>query len=219
VQVNFKIRGVQIYACNKLPEINDFSDGTKRRLCVVSFDSHYVAQPNPNIPTEKLKDPSIKDKIDLWGPTFMSMSIARLMSKNALEYGFEVSPMVRSWTLQYFTDEQERRDPLGSWMNKRFAVDKGSEMDDDGIIHTIKLTNDELYSSAFLTIPDIMRLYKKEVEGDKTKSDIISAIKTQQKYVVHTDRFQKVHPITNQKMDFKYGVVFNIKLVEITSLL
>ena len=213
IQQTFTIRGLQVYLCNNLPSLHDFTNGTKRRLNVTHFTSTYVDNPNPNIPSEKKKDTKLREKLPLWKDTFMAMAID--YAKKHPDKDISIPPRVIEWTNQYFRDEQDRNDPAGCWVSDRFEVDQGVSVDDDGIEHITKLSNDELFATSYLTIPDLIRLYKSEGSvGQKSKNDLINAFKLQGKYAIFTNRIQKKSKDTGKMMDFRSGVIFNIKVRE-----
>ena len=59
--------------CNKLPEVPSNDDGTWRRIRVVDYTSKFVA--NPTKPNEYPMDTTLKQKIKLWAPAFISYLI------------------------------------------------------------------------------------------------------------------------------------------------
>ena len=60
------IRGLPICCCNETPVINDQSDGMWRRLVECPFESHFVSNPDPAKPNEKLIDEGLDAKLHMW---------------------------------------------------------------------------------------------------------------------------------------------------------
>lgn len=65
--------------CNDIPVPDAHDDGIMRRLCIiphigkaVSADSHTLRQPE-KYPYHFVKDPSVKEKLDIWAPYFLAM--------------------------------------------------------------------------------------------------------------------------------------------------
>ena len=71
--VTFKLQGTMIMCCNDLPTVTSCDGGTWRRIRVVEFKSRFCD--NPIKDNEFKIDPSIKYKIKMWRPYFMSILI------------------------------------------------------------------------------------------------------------------------------------------------
>lgn len=61
--------------CNDLPKIPSDDGGTWRRIRVIHFASKFVEKPDPKIPNQFPLDSTLKEKIDMWAPTFASYLI------------------------------------------------------------------------------------------------------------------------------------------------
>lgn len=73
--ISFKIQGTMIMCCNDLPAITSMDGGSWRRIRVVDFNSRFCDKPNPRKSNEFLIDSTIKEKINIWKPYFMSILI------------------------------------------------------------------------------------------------------------------------------------------------
>lgn len=71
--ISFKIQGTMIMCCNDLPTVTSNDGGTWRRIRVIEFNSRFCD--NPKKPNEFLIDPTIKTKLNIWKPYFMSILI------------------------------------------------------------------------------------------------------------------------------------------------
>ena len=73
--ISFKIQGTMIMCCNDLPAITSMDGGSWRRIRVVDFNSRFCDNPNPKKLNEFAIDSTIKEKITIWKPYFMSILI------------------------------------------------------------------------------------------------------------------------------------------------
>ena len=71
--ISFKLQASMILICNDVPAISNIDGGTLRRLRVIEFKSVFCD--NPTKPNEFLIDPTLKDKMKIWRPYFMSILI------------------------------------------------------------------------------------------------------------------------------------------------
>jgi len=71
--IEFKPQMKYFLTCNQLPEVPSTDDGTWRRLRVIEFKSKFTN--NPNKPNEFMIDNTLKQKIESWGPAFLSFMI------------------------------------------------------------------------------------------------------------------------------------------------
>ena len=71
--ITFKLQGTMIMCCNDLPSVTSCDGGTWRRIRVVEFKSRFCD--NPVKQNEFKIDPTIKTKIKMWRPYFMSILI------------------------------------------------------------------------------------------------------------------------------------------------
>lgn len=71
--ITFKLQGTMIMCCNDLPSVTSCDGGTWRRIRVVEFKSRFCD--NPVKANEFRIDPTIKTKIRMWRPYFMSILI------------------------------------------------------------------------------------------------------------------------------------------------
>jgi len=71
--LEFKPQMKYFITCNQLPEVPSTDEGTWRRLRVIEFASKFTG--NPIKPNEYKIDTTLKEKIKLWGPTFISYLI------------------------------------------------------------------------------------------------------------------------------------------------
>lgn len=69
--ISFKLQASMFMCCNDLPNVSSVDGGTFRRLRVVEFKSRFCD--NPTKKNEFKIDPTIKTKIKMWRPYFMSI--------------------------------------------------------------------------------------------------------------------------------------------------
>lgn len=69
--ISFKLQASMFMCCNDLPNVSSVDGGTFRRLRVVEFKSRFCD--NPTKKNEFNIDPTIKNKIKMWRPYFMSI--------------------------------------------------------------------------------------------------------------------------------------------------
>lgn len=68
--IEFKPQMKYFLTCNQLPAVPSNDDGTWRRLRVITFNSKFTD--NPTKPNEFKIDTMLKQKIEQWGPAFIS---------------------------------------------------------------------------------------------------------------------------------------------------
>ena len=71
--VEVKMQMKYFLTCNKLPTVEDRTDGSWRRIRVIDFSSKFTA--NPSKPNEYMIDNTLKQKIPLWGSALVSYLI------------------------------------------------------------------------------------------------------------------------------------------------
>ena len=94
-----------ILNCNELPTITDQTDGIWRRVLVIRFPNKFVDRPIDNDkdgPNVYRLDTKIADKINEWGPEFLSILLE--FEKVAREEGLDVPPEIERWTSEYRND-------------------------------------------------------------------------------------------------------------------
>lgn len=101
--ITFKLQGTMIMCCNDLPSVTSCDGGTWRRIRVVEFKSRFCD--NPVKPNEFRIDPTIKTKIRMWRPYFMSILIY-WYNKFLLE-GMNEPEEVRKATNKYKVDNDK----------------------------------------------------------------------------------------------------------------
>lgn len=71
--IEFKPQMKYFLTCNQLPIVPSVDDGTWRRLRVIDFKSKFINEPTKE--NEFLIDNTLKQKIELWAPAFLSYII------------------------------------------------------------------------------------------------------------------------------------------------
>lgn len=71
--IEFKPQMKYFLTCNQLPEVPSNDDGTWRRLRVIAFTSKFTDKPTKA--NEFMIDTLLKQKIEMWAPTFLSYLI------------------------------------------------------------------------------------------------------------------------------------------------
>lgn len=74
-QTSFTVHSKIFLQCNDIPPPNNFGDAEARRFRVVNFPVKFTENPNSNDIYEKKMDPTIIERMKLWGPCFMSLLI------------------------------------------------------------------------------------------------------------------------------------------------
>jgi P4 family phage/plasmid primase-like protien len=101
--VTFKLQGTMIMCCNDLPTVTSCDGGTWRRIRVVEFKSRFCD--NPIKDNEFKIDPSIKYKIKMWRPYFMSILIH--WYEQFLNEGMNEPDEVKKATAKYKVDNDK----------------------------------------------------------------------------------------------------------------
>ena len=71
--------------CNNIPEIDSFDGGVTRRICIIPYQSKFVAPDDITLadpvkyPNHYPKDPAIKSKLNIWAPYFLAMLWQRFL--------------------------------------------------------------------------------------------------------------------------------------------
>jgi P4 family phage/plasmid primase-like protien len=101
--ITFKLQGTMIMCCNDLPSVTSCDGGTWRRIRVVEFKSRFCE--NPVKDNEFKIDPTIKHKIKMWRPYFMSILIHWYI--RFLEEGLCEPDDVKKATAKYKVDNDK----------------------------------------------------------------------------------------------------------------
>ena len=71
--ISFKLQASMFLVCNDLPNLSSIDGGTIRRIRVIEFKSRFCD--NPTKENEFMIDPTVKGKLQMWRPYFMSILI------------------------------------------------------------------------------------------------------------------------------------------------
>jgi P4 family phage/plasmid primase-like protien len=71
--ISFKLQASMFLVCNDLPNLSSIDGGTIRRIRVIEFKSRFCD--NPSKENEFMIDPTVKGKLQMWRPYFMSILI------------------------------------------------------------------------------------------------------------------------------------------------
>jgi P4 family phage/plasmid primase-like protien len=71
--ISFKLQASMFLVCNDLPNLSSIDGGTCRRIRVIEFRSRFCD--NPKKENEFMIDPTVKGKLKMWRPHFMSILI------------------------------------------------------------------------------------------------------------------------------------------------
>lgn len=104
--ISFRSMASFVMCCNELPKVSSMDGGTWRRIRVVEFKSRFCD--NPTKPNEFKIDPSLKYKLKMWRPYFMSI-LLHYYSKVKTE-GIEEPLEVYESTANYKTDNDKYND-------------------------------------------------------------------------------------------------------------
>jgi P4 family phage/plasmid primase-like protien len=121
--VSFKLQGTMIMCCNDLPSVSSIDGGTWRRIRVIEFKSRFCD--NPVKSNEFKIDPSIKYKIKMWRPYFMSILIH--WYNRFLDEGMNEPDDVKKATAKYKVDNDkfnEFFDQILEEQNESFETNK-----------------------------------------------------------------------------------------------
>ncbi len=106
--ISFKSQGSIIMVSNQLPEIDGSDAGIWRRLRVTEFNSRFLINPNPDIPTEFKCDLNMKVNLKKWKQHFMALLIH--MYSEYLENGIQEPEEVKMATNVYKNDNDMFKD-------------------------------------------------------------------------------------------------------------
>lgn len=113
--IEFKPQMKYFLTCNQLPEVPSNDDGTWRRIRVIEFGSKFCDNPNPTKPNEFLIDNTLKHKIELWAPAFLSYLIhiynTEYKNKTYLTEPSEVMVSTKQYKMEndHFTEYADNR--------------------------------------------------------------------------------------------------------------
>ena len=71
--ISFKLQASMFLVCNDLPNLSSVDGGIVRRIRVIEFKSRFCD--NPSKENEFMIDPTVKGKLQMWRPYFMSILI------------------------------------------------------------------------------------------------------------------------------------------------
>ena len=97
--IEFKPQMKYFLTCNQLPEVPSNDDGTWRRLRVIAFTSKFTDKPIKD--NEFMIDTLLKQKIEMWAPTFASYLIHVYNTEYKNKTYLEDPPEVMASTKQY----------------------------------------------------------------------------------------------------------------------
>ncbi len=100
----------QFMTTNELPEIKSIDGGTWRRIRVIEFMSKFVENPDQSNPYEFKLDETLKDKISLWAPAFISYLIHIYTTMYDVENKIPEPVEVLSSTNQYRREQDVMRE-------------------------------------------------------------------------------------------------------------
>jgi P4 family phage/plasmid primase-like protien len=100
--IEFKPQMKYFLTCNQLPEVPSNDDGTWRRLRVIAFTSKFTDKPTKE--NEFMIDTMLKQKIEMWAPTFASYLIhvynTQYKNKKYLEDPVEVMAYTKQYKME-----------------------------------------------------------------------------------------------------------------------
>lgn len=106
--ISFKLQASMFLVCNDLPNLSSCDGGTIRRIRVIEFKSRFCD--NPSRENEFMIDPTVKGKLQMWRPYFMSILIHwynKYESEINLNGKIEIPSEVTQATIKYKNDNDK----------------------------------------------------------------------------------------------------------------
>jgi phage/plasmid-associated DNA primase len=94
-------------SCNTAPPCDDIDDGFARRVEMVKFPFKFTDSPNPKIPTEKLMDTSLKEKIKDSIEIRQGFMLLLIDIFKQTKGNYQLSPDMLEITKSYLTDQDK----------------------------------------------------------------------------------------------------------------
>jgi len=120
--LNFKNYSKFVFSCNKLPKVNDDSEGWFRRWVMIDFPYKFVTEKehNPNVPNEKIMIPNIEETLyhrdELSGLLNMALnSLENIIEKKEFSDNNTVHNIMKKWKM--------KSDPLIVFCDEHIAED------------------------------------------------------------------------------------------------
>lgn len=107
-----------ILCCNVIPKGPGADGGYARRVELVEFISRFVEHPNPNEPYEFEIDLSLKNKLEFWKESFMSMLLENYKTLLENNYEIDIPDPVASYTNEYIKEN----DRLGRFIEENIIT-------------------------------------------------------------------------------------------------
>jgi len=171
--IEFKPQMKYFLTCNQLPDVPSNDDGTWRRLRVIAFTSKFTDKPTK--PNEFMIDTLLKQKIEMWAPTFLSYLIhvynTEYKNKSYLTDPEEVMASTKQYKME--------NDPITDYIVARIQVTGNpknilyheSIWEDFKVWFASEHPRDKLPKK-----PEILKVIAKQLDGDANMSDHFNCV-------------------------------------------
>jgi P4 family phage/plasmid primase-like protien len=155
--IEFKPQMKYFLTCNQLPTVPSNDDGTWRRLRLIKFDSKFTDKPTKS--NEFKIDTKLKQKIEQWGPAFISY-------------------LLHIFNTQYkgMTYLEEPDEVMASTNEYKMENDFYTEYINDRIVKTDNIKNTISIESIFEDFKNWYKKYTNDIKTFPKKIDIIKNI-------------------------------------------